>query len=86
MADILLDYITPATMHVILGLAGNIYDWILSLWARLEALEEKTTGHTIYQFCQAFLKLKIMSSSTGHTWRKKSKGLLIQAKERRRRS
>jgi hypothetical protein len=54
LADIPLDVITPATMHVILGLTKKIYDWMLKLFSRLEALEEgKTKGKTTPQFRQA---------------------------------
>ena len=53
LADIPLDCITPATMHVILGFTKKIVDWILALFAKLESLEEaKTKGVTTYHFRQ----------------------------------
>jgi hypothetical protein len=58
LADIpLVDCITPATIHVILGLTKKIVEWILILWSRIETLkEEKTTGHTMYHCCQVVVE------------------------------
>ena len=51
LADIPLDVITPASMHVILGLTKKIVEWIFALYAKLEALEEeKTKGQTTNRF------------------------------------
>jgi len=53
LTDIPLDCITPATMHVILGLTKKIVDWILTLFTKLESLKEaKTKGVTTYHFRQ----------------------------------
>ena len=53
LADIPLDCITPATMHVILGFTKKIVDWILVSFLKLKLLEEKKTkGKTTYQFKQ----------------------------------
>ena len=54
LADVPVNVVPPASMHVILGLGKNIYDWLLTLFARLEELEEeKTKGRTTHQFRQA---------------------------------
>ena len=59
LADIPLDVITPETMHVILGLTKKIYEWLLKLFCKLEALEEEATvGSTTYQFCQAIVEAR----------------------------
>jgi hypothetical protein len=41
LADIPLDVIAPATMHVILGITKKLYDWLIKLFATLERLEEQ---------------------------------------------
>ena len=57
LADISLDCIAPATMHVILGLAKKIHEWLLKLFMRLEALEEeKSKDKTTHQFRQAIIE------------------------------
>ena len=62
LADTPLDCITPASMHVILGLTKKIVEWILALWAKLEALEEeKIKGHTTYQFPQSVMEARDIS-------------------------
>ena len=54
LGDIPLDCVSPASMHVILGLTKKIVEWIETLFAKLEALEEeKTKGATTFQFRQA---------------------------------
>ena len=51
LADVPVDVIAPATMHIILGLTKKIYDYLLALFSRLEEMEEeKTQGHVPYQF------------------------------------
>ena len=59
LADIPLDAVAPATMHVILGLTKKIYEWMLKLYRKLEELEEnKTAGNTTYQFRQAIVETR----------------------------
>ena len=41
LADVPLDVIAPATMHVILGLTKKIYEYLLELFRRLEEMEEE---------------------------------------------
>ena len=54
LADVPLDVVAFATMHVILGFTKKIYEWMLKLYAKLEELEEKqTAGNTTHQFRQA---------------------------------
>ena len=54
LANIPLDVITPATMHVILGFTKKIYEWLVKLFSQLEYLEEQNTkGRTAHQFRQA---------------------------------
>ena len=53
LADIPLDCIALATMHIILGITKKIYEWLLKLFTTLEHLEEqKNKGRTTYQFRQ----------------------------------
>ena len=59
LADVPPDVITRATMHVILGLMKKILEWMLKLFAKLEALEEEATvGSTTYQFRQAIVEAR----------------------------
>ena len=54
LADIPIDVVTFATMHVILGMTKQIYDYTAKLYARLVELEEGiTVGNTTYQFRQS---------------------------------
>ena len=54
LADIPIDVVTFATMHVILGMAEKIYDYKAKLYARLVEFEEGiTVGNTTYQFRQS---------------------------------
>ena len=39
LADIPLDVIAPATMHVILGVAKKMYEWLLGFFSRAEEME-----------------------------------------------
>ena len=41
LADIPLDVIAPATMHVILGITKKLYDWLVKSFAMIETPEEK---------------------------------------------
>ena len=57
LADIPIDVVTLATMHVILGMGKKIYEWKLKLYARLVELEEGiTAGNTTHQFRQAIVE------------------------------
>jgi len=59
LADIPIDVVTLATMHVILGFTKKIYEWILKLYAQLVQLEEgKTAGNTTHQFRQAIVEAR----------------------------
>ena len=59
LADIPLDVVSKATMHVILGLAKKFYEWKLKLSARLVELEERrTVGNTTHQFGQAIVEAR----------------------------
>ena len=59
MADVPLDAISLATMHVILGVRKNLYNWLLRLLGRLEKLEEeKTIGNVTDQFCHGIMEAK----------------------------
>ena len=59
LADVPLDTIAPATMHIILGLTKKIYEYLLELFRRLEEMEEeKTEGHVTYQFRQGIAEAK----------------------------
>ena len=54
LADIPIDVVTFASMHVILGWTKKIYDYTAKLYARLVELEEGiTVGNTTYQFRQS---------------------------------
>ena len=56
LADVPLDLIAPATMHVILGLTKNIYKWLLKMFSTLEQLkQDKTKGRVTQQFRQAIV-------------------------------
>ena len=59
LADIPIDVVTLATMHVILGFTKKIYKWMLKLFAKLEELEEGiTAGNTTYRFYQAIVEAR----------------------------
>ena len=59
LANIPLDVITKATMHVILGFTKKIVEWMLALHSKLEALEEEDTkGHTTPQFRQSVVEAR----------------------------
>lgn len=52
--DIPLDVISPSSMHVILGWTKKLVEWMMTLFSKIESLEEeKTKGKTTYQFRQA---------------------------------
>ena len=54
LADIPIDVVAFASMHVILGWTKKIYDYTAKLYARLVELEEGiTVGNTTYQFRQS---------------------------------
>ena len=57
LADVPIDVVTLATVHVILGFTKNIYEWMLKLYAKLEELEEgKTAGNTTHHFRQGIME------------------------------
>ena len=59
LADVPLDVVTLATMHVILGLTKKFYDWLVKMYTKLEALEEeKTIGRTTHQFRQLIVEAR----------------------------
>ena len=59
LADVLIDVVTLATMHTILGFTKKIYEWMLKLYARLEELEEgKTAGNTTRHFRQGIVETR----------------------------
>ena len=59
LADVPIDVVTLATMHVILGYTKKIYEWLLKLYSELVAQEEeKTVGRTTHQFRQAIVETK----------------------------
>ena len=77
LADILVDCITPASIHVILGLTKKIVEWILALWAKLKALEkEKTKGHTTYQFRQSVVEARDISVEYGEFLTQEFQGMV----------
>ena len=54
LADIPIDTVTLATMHVVLGWTKKVYDYTKKLYVRLVELEEGiTVGNTTYQFRQS---------------------------------
>ena len=63
LADVPLGAVTPATMHVILGLTKKEHEWPLKMYSKLEALEEeKTAGRTTDQFRQSIVETKDKTS------------------------
>ena len=77
LANTPLDCITPASMHVILGLTKKIVEWILALLAKLGELEEeKTTGHTTYQFRQSVVNARDNSVEYGEFLTQEFQGMV----------
>ena len=59
LADVPIDVVTLATVHVILGFTKNIYEWMLKLYARLKELEEgKMAGNTTLHFWKGIVEAR----------------------------
>ena len=84
LADIPLDTVAPATMHVILGLAKHIYEWMLQLYRKLEELEKKKKArNTTYQFCQGIVETRDSAIEYGTYLETKFKGVIDSSEGQR---
>ena len=81
LADVLIDVVTLATMHTILGFTKKIYEWMLKLYAKLEELEEgKTAGNTTHHFRQGIVEARDNAIEYCKFMRKKY-GLVVHSVE-----
>ena len=77
LANIPLDAVAPAHMHVILGLTKKVYEWMITLYQKLGEFEEKkTAGNTTYQFHQAIVETLSSAIRYGTFLKTKLKGVL----------
>jgi hypothetical protein len=84
LADVPLDVITPATLHVILGITKTIYDGLLKLFSRLEQLEgEKTQGHVSYHLRQSVVDTRDTAKEYVQCLKSKFKNVINTIKGKR---